>query len=336
MRSRIDPTGDLMSPSPYLKLTMLLLLLVCPLRAVVPARQDGMRVRDGARDKRGAVRSVTIPVTISVPLPPERGSEELRPLGLGVLEDGEQQEILATRSQAERAPLYLAVLVQDDLIPPASNEIATLANFIRKLPEGSYVMVGYMRVGSLQVRQRFTTDLERAAKALRIPGGTPAVGPYNPYSTIVEALKRYQSQPLGRRAILAVTDGLDVSRGVENSVASQSTDLQRAIDEAQRRSVAVYSIYTPTANTSNNFSLVNNAQGALERLSNESGGKAFFQGTGAPVSFNPFLRDITAALDKQIALTYLSTHSEKGFHKVKLEASLEGAQLKYPSGYTRK
>jgi hypothetical protein len=149
-------------------------------------------------------------------------------------------------------------------------------------------------------------------------------------------MRRYQSQPVGRRAVLAITDGLDISRGVENSLASQSTDLQRAISEAQRRGVAVYSIYTPTANTANNVSLVSNAQGALARLSDETGGRAFFQGTGAPVSFDPFLRDISDRLGKQIALTYLSTHGDKGFHKIKLEALLEGAQLSYPAGYTRK
>jgi hypothetical protein len=112
--------------------------------------------------------------------------------------------------------------------------------------------------------------------------------------------------------------------------------LQRAIDEAQRRGVAVYSIYAPTANTSDNLSLVNNAQGALARLSDETGGKSFFQGSGAAVSFDPFLREIGDKLSNLIALTYLSTHVDKGFHKIKLEATLEGARLDYPAGYTRK
>jgi VWFA-related protein len=321
-----------MSRKSWSKATMPVAALAVALFAAGAARAQGaLRAGD---ERRGAVRSVTIPVMVSVP--PRGGSEELRPLGLTLLEDGERQEILSTRSQAERAPLYLTVLVQDDLISPASNEIGTLANFIRHLPEGSYVSVGYMRVGSLQIRQRFTTDLERAAKALRIPGGTPSVGPYNPYSTIIEALKRYQSQPVGRRAVLAVTDGLDISRGVESSLASQSTDLQRAVGEAQRRGVAVYSIYTPTATTSNNPSLANNGQSALSRLSEETGGKSFFQGSGAPVSFDPFLREIGDKLGKLIALTYLSTHGGKGFHKIKLEATLEGARLDYPAGYTRR
>lgn len=324
-----------MSRSPNTKMMLSLPALVCLLCAVVHGRQDGLLDKGGRTERRGSVRSITIPVTLRVPPEPQR-SEELRPLGLNVLEDGERQEILATRSQAERAPLYLAVFVQDDLLTPVGNEIRALAEFIRKLPEGSYVMVGYLRTGSVQIRQKFTNDLERAAKSLRIPAGTPTAGPYNPYDNLISGLKRFQSQPLGRRAVLIITDGLDVSRGLDTSSPSQSIDLQRAIGEAQRRSVAVYSIYAPTVSTERNLSLSSNGQGSLARLSDETGGKAFFQGTGAPVSFDPFIKQITDALGRQIALTYLSTHDAKGFHRIKLEAALEGTQIVYPSGYTRK
>src|SRR5678815_3658549 len=56
--------------------------------------------------------------------------------------------------------LNLAILIQDDLISQVSNEIGVTRDFIRSLPQGSRVMVGYITAGSLQVRQPFTTDLE--------------------------------------------------------------------------------------------------------------------------------------------------------------------------------
>jgi VWFA-related protein len=217
-----------------------------------------------------------------------------------------------------------------------SNEIAGLANFIRGLPEGSYVMVGYLRAGSAQIRQKFTGDRERAARALRIPVGSPLAAPFNPYSNIIEGLKRFQSQPFGRRALLVVTDGLDLSRGVESSSPGQSVDLQRAIEEAQRRGVAVYAIYAPTAATQRSPALAAAAQGSLQRLADETGGQAFFQGTSAPVSFDPFLRQLSDRLGRQIALTYLSTHTRKGFHRIKIETLLAETELSYPPGYTRK
>ncbi len=285
---------------------------------------------DGTENRRG-VRSVTIPVTVRVPEDRQR-AEEIRTIDyLSVFEDGEQQEILNIRGAAQ-SPLALAILIQDDLASPAAGEIKGIAAFIRNLPGGSRVMVGYLRSGSLQVRQKFTIDLERAAKSLRIPVGSSSASPYNPYTLLREALKRFEGQPVGRRAVLMISDGVDVSRGVSSSSPSQSVDLQRAIEEAQRRGIAVYSIYTPSvAGTS----LSTNGQGSLNRLASETGGHAFFQGSNAPVSYEPFLRELGATLPRQIALTYLSTNPSKGFHRIKIEFGMTDGSLRYPSGYRR-
>jgi VWFA-related protein len=287
----------------------------------------------GAR--RGPVRPVTIPVTVRLEDGSERRGEEFRTVELTVLEDGERQEILATRSAADRSPLYVAVLVQDDLVPAVSTEISTLASFIRRLPEGSHVMIGYMRTGSIQIRQKFTPDRERAAKSLRIPVGTPSSGPYNPYVAVNEALKRYQSQPVGRRAMIVVSDGLDVSRGLDSSRPGQSIDLQRAIDEAQRRGVAIYTIFAPTYGSETNSLLAGNGLSSLARLSEETGGRTFNQLPSAPVSFEPFVRQIEARLARQIALTYLSTHADKGYHRIKIETALSDVEIDHPTGYRR-
>jgi hypothetical protein len=165
--------------------------------------------------------------------------------------------------------------------------------------------------------------------------GVASVAPYNPYVEVIEAAKRFDAQPAGRRAILLVSDGLDISHGADSSSPSQSLDLQRAINETQRRSIAVYSFYAPTGFTSSGSGLVANAQSSLERLSDETGGHAFFQGFGAPTSFNPFIKDVNASLDRQIALTYLSTHLKKGFHRVKITSSTPGVEIHYPAGYRR-
>ena len=282
------------------------------------------RPQEGSADGRGGgrreVRTVTIPVTVRLPERP--APAELQYLGnLEVFEDGERQEILTTRG-APRSPMTLAVLIQDDLVSSAANEISGLAKFIRGLPPGSRVMVAYLRGGSLQVRQKFTNDLERAAKSLRIPASSTAVAPYNPFVLTRDALRRFESQPVGRRAALLISDGVDTSRGVESSTPGNSLDLERAIKEAQRRGVAVYSIYAPTV-WGNSGLLAGNGQSSLNMLSNETGGRAFFQGFGAPTSFDNFLSDINTLLSRQFALTYLSTHPEKGFHRVRVVAEIE-------------
>jgi VWFA-related protein len=308
-------------------------VLVLVLAGAVAARpQQGPRADEQNGGARREVRTVTIPVTVR--LPESAGQDELQYLGnLEVFEDGERQEILSTRA-APRSPLTLAVLVQDDLVSSVANEIKGLAQFIRSLPPESRVMVAYLRGGSLNVRQKFTEDLERAAKSLRIPASSTSAAPSNPFTQTREALRRFESQPVGRRAVLLVSDGVDTSRGIDSSTPSQSLDLDRAVAEAQRRGVAVYSIYAPTVWGSGGL-LANNGQGSLDRLSKETGGRAFIRGTGAPTSFDPFLEDLDKLLSRQFAITYLSTHPGKGFHRVRVSAEVSEGEIYHPSGYTR-
>jgi VWFA-related protein len=295
-----------------------------------PALGQAQSINGANPSSGGPGRPVTVPVTIRV-----KEETELQNVDLTISEDGVPQTIISVRGMGTNAPVTLALLIQEDLVPSVGNEIKSLADFVRKLPKGSRVMVGYLRTGSLQVKQKFTNDLERAAQALRPPSGFASVGPYNPYVEVIEALKKFESQPLGRRAILLVSDGLDISRGVDSSSPTQSVDLQRAINESQRRAVAIYGFYAPTLVAASNPSLVGNAQSSLLRLSNETGGLAFFQGTGAPVSFEPFIRELDISLQKQAALTFLSTHLDKGFHRIEVKSSTPGVRVAYPSGYVR-
>ena len=299
--------------------------------------QTAVTGNGNSRGAGGPGKPVTIPVTIRTKEEAAARSEEsyFQNIDLVVSEDGEPQTIISLRAIGTNSPITLAVLIQEDLVPSVGNEIKDLAEFIRQLPKGSRVMVGSLRTGSLQVRQRFTNDLERAASALRPPSGFSSASPYNPYVEVIEALKRFEGQPLGRRAILLVSDGLDVSRGVDSSSPTQSIDLQRAVNESQRRGVAIYGFYAPTTLAAANPALITNAQSSLLRLSDETGGIAFFQGTGAPVSFRPFIRELDVALEKQAALTFLSTHVKKGFHKIEVKSSTPGVRVSYPSGYVR-
>ncbi|MBV8858501.1 MAG: hypothetical protein JOZ02_16325 [Acidobacteria bacterium] len=323
---------------PYRNLAVALSVLLACAGTAADARgqkHDGGGNGNGGRaEARRDVRTVTIPVTLRLP---ERAQQaEVSYLDdLQIFEDGERQEILAVRG-AGRSPLTLAVLIQDDLISSISNEIKGIASFVRKLPPGSRVMVGYLSSGSLRVRQKFTNDLERASQSLRIPLSSTAASPYNPFSLTRDAVKRFESLPVGRRAVLVLSDGIDLSRGLTNSSPAQSLDLQRLINESQRLGVAVYAMYAPSVSGGDAL-LVGNGQGSLQRLSDETGGHAFFQGTGAPVSLDQYLRELDALLSRQFALTYLSTHPDQGFHKVRVVANTgDAAEIFYPKGYTFK
>src|SRR5215813_2349083 len=140
-------------------------------------------------------------------------------------------------------PLDLAILIQDDLVPQVSNEIGVTRDFIRSLPQGSNVMVGYITAGALQVRQPFTSDLDKAARSLRIPTASINSAPFNPYVQVLEALRKFDNKSENANAILLISDGLDTSRGFDSTAAGHTLDIERAISEANKRHVSVFSFY---------------------------------------------------------------------------------------------
>jgi hypothetical protein len=197
-------------------------------------------------------------------------------------------------------PINLAILIQDDLVSQVGNELNITRDFIRALPAGSTVMVGYITTGTLQVRQPFTSDLDKAARSLRNVISSNGASAFNPYVEVVEALRKFESGK-GRNVLLLISDGLDVSRGFDATAAGNTLDLDRAIDHARDRDVAVYTFYAPSVGlTSRNRLAVSYGQSSLNRLANETGGKAFFQGTSF-VSFDPYFRRFREALNDQYA-----------------------------------
>jgi len=209
---------------------------------------------------------------------------------------GAEKKSKSARASISGAPLNLAILVQDDLVSRVGNEIDATREFIRTLPAGSRVMVGYLRSGTLQVRQEFTEDLEKAGRALRIPAGNVNAAPYNPYVEVIEALRHFEADDKNRNAVLLISDGLDTSRGFDSFSTISSIDMERAVREAKRRNVAIYSFYAPSVGlTSYNRQAVSFGQSALNRISNETGGRAFFQGTSF-VSFSPYFERLSRTL----------------------------------------
>lgn len=296
------------------------------------------QTKDKDKKKQQDARPVTIPISVragNVKIDEVRG-EIIEAGNLTVKENGEVRQILNLRNTTD-SPLHFAVLIQEDLASQVNLELKGIGDFIRRLPKGSRVMVAYLRGGSLDVRQKFTEDLEKAAKSLRIISSSSASAPLNPYVGVIEALTRFDNLPTGRRAMLVISDGLDASNGIDNSSPNQSIDLDRAVLKAQRSGTAIYSIYAASSQSSGGSSiLVSYAQGSLDRLTGDTGGRAFFQGLSTPVSFAPFLRELGTILTRQFALTYLSTGTKRDLRRIEVTSDNPEIKIEYPKNYIPK
>ena len=147
-----------------------------------------------AQDKqRGVPKPVTVPISFRFR---DTTSAEMRVVDLLLREDGDIQQEVSRRTPLD-SPMTLAILFQDDLVSSAAVDAKNMASYIRNQPGGSRVMVAYIRPGSLDVRRKFTNELDKAAESVRVPLSSAGAGAYNPYVEIIEGLRRFDSQPSG-------------------------------------------------------------------------------------------------------------------------------------------
>ncbi len=222
------------------------------------------------------------------------------------------------------AGLQLILAIDDGADSDLGVQLNDLKKFIREQPAGTEIGVDYMRNGTVIPAHALTSDHDAAARSLRLPiGQAGVVG--SPYVALSELIKRWAPFS-GRREVLMVTSGID---GLYSGYDLQNPYLMKAIDDAQKAGIQVHSIYYAGAGRiGRSFYNVNLGQSYLSRLGDETGGEPYWQGFQSPVSFQPYLEDLTKRLGHQYVVTFAPRSTEKSeFEQVKVRTEKPGAEL---------
>jgi hypothetical protein len=225
--------------------------------------------------------------------------------------------------QGDHAGLEFFVLLDDASSTSLGSQLEDLRQFILGQPATTSIGVGYMRNGTVDIVQNFTTDHAAAAKSLRLPfGNTGAFA--SPYLSIVDLIKRWPESAV-RREILMVSDGIDRFGG--GGPADPYVD--SAVEQAQKAGVIVFTIYaTGVGHWGHSFWRMNWGQNYLAQVADETGGESYFLGLGTPVSFSPYLDDLSHRLNHQYLLTFLAKPEKKaGLQQVRLRTEVPNAEL---------
>jgi hypothetical protein len=225
--------------------------------------------------------------------------------------------------EGDRAGLQLTLLIDDGLNTNLGSQLGDLKKFIIGLPSSTEIAIGYMRNGSAHMTQTWTADHTQAMDALRLPTGTPGIDA-SPYIALSDVIKKWP-QSDKRREVLMITDGVDLLGGPP----PQDPYLDEAIRDAQRAGVIVFSIYyRGEGHAGHSYWRINWGQNYLSQLSEETGGEAYWQGFGNPVSFSPYLEDLGEKLKHQFLLTFLAKPEKKAaLEPVKLHTELHHVEL---------
>ena len=204
--------------------------------------------------------------------------------------------------------LFLAILIDDSIDSSAASDWGDLKEFILAQPATVHIAVGYIRNNATTLAQDFTTDHELAAKGLRIPIGSSAIGS-SPYLGTIDFLKRWpQTGP--HRSVLLISSGIDFFRGGRSGPIYP--DLDPLIQTAQRQNTNIWTVYYPSAGHPRSFHRVYIAQNNLSKLADDTGGEFYYLGQGKPVSLKPYFDEIAAHLDNQYLLTFVGTGGPEG------------------------
>lgn len=225
----------------------------------------------------------------------------------------------------------VALLIDDGLRESVGRNLGDLKNFITSLPPGTEIFIGYMENGRVLPAQEFTTDYAAAANSLRIPLGSPGISA-SPYFCLSDFAKRWPAPATGEghkaRFVMMITNGVDPYNGSTSIMNQNSPYVAAAITDAQRAGIAVYSIYYADAGfrgQRGSFS----GQSYLAQVADGTGGRAYFEGLGNPVSMAPFLKQFRDA----IAETYVATFDAPGNKElvpIKVSTNLPGTKLRAP------
>jgi hypothetical protein len=219
----------------------------------------------------------------------------------------------------------VALLIDDGLRTSIGGDLNNIRSFITSFPAGTEVFVGFMqngRVVSASDNPDFTTDRAAVAQGVRLPLGLRGASA-SPYFCLSDFVKNWPGSAEGQsgsqsrqpahkaRFVLMITNGVDPYNGSTSILNQDSPYVADAVTDAQRAGVPVYSIYYNDAGFRGGRGSFS-GQSYLQQLAQGTGGMAYYQGTGSPVSLAPFLKQFQDA----IAESYVATFPVEGNKKM--------------------
>jgi hypothetical protein len=280
----------------------------------------------------GVTTSATVPVTMTVTanVAGNRRMPEINPNDVVVRQGKSRLEVTEwVPARGNRAGLELFILIDDAADSRISLQYDELRAFINAQPASTLVGVGYMRNATVQIAQHLTTNHDLATQALRLPLGYPgAFG--SPYLSAIDLMKSWAVDQ-NRREILMITDGMGRERyhGGWHHGYRTDTDADTASAVAQRTGTNIFSIYAPGSTRSRQGYWAGvNGQMNMTRLSDSTGGAAFYLGLHSPVTIQPYLDQLQSMLDNQYLLSFSAKPGKRsGLQSINLSTEVAGVDL---------
>jgi hypothetical protein len=234
-----------------------------------------------------------------------------------------------TSLQGPENRLELVVLIDGSARNSLGSQLEDITRFVKSLPPNTKAAIAYMENGNAVFAGPLSADHAQVLSALHLPGGTRG-SDASPYFCLSDLAKRWPSGDRdARREVVMVTDGVD---NYQRQYDPDDPYVQAAIKDSVRARLVVYAIYWQNQGRADNTAYANNTgQNLLGEVTQATGGKSFWQGTGNPVSFAPYLDELTRRLRNQYELGFIGRLDGKAeMESLKLKLSAPGTEIDSP------
>jgi VWFA-related protein len=255
-----------------------------------------------------------------------------------VLEDGKKQEIKFFARESD-LPLTLGLLVDVSRSQESLIEIEKRASerFFEQVlrPKDMAFIISF---GSdTELLQDYTSSpglLRRGLDQLRVSGGVGGV--YTPstvpgggrgtvlYDSVWLAAKEKLRREVGRKAIVLITDGVDMGSRVK---------MGEAIEEAQRSDAIIYTILFEDPRYTSAFFGGVSGEGAMKRMAEETGGRLFR--VDRRNSLEQIYSQIAEEMRTQYVIGFTSSNPNKDgtFRRVEIKPKDRNIRIQARKGY---
>jgi len=225
--------------------------------------------------------------------------------------------------------LELVVLIDGSARTSLGTQLSEIESFVKALPPNVEAAIAYMQEGRATFAAPLSFDHEKVLSALHLPGGS-AGSNSSPYFCISDLAQHWpSSDQSARREVVVISDGVDP---YNPRFDPSDQYVESAVRDAVKAHLVVYSIYWMDRGRADNSAYQNNAgQSLMMEVTEATGGKGFWEGMGNPVSFEPFLDELTRRFRNQYELSFVSPFKGKAsVESMKLKLSAPGESVDSP------
>ena len=237
-----------------------------------------------------------------------------------VFEDRKPQKIeyFSQLTEGSEIPLTIALLIDTSgsVRTKLDDEKQTAAEFLRSILRKSKDEALIIQFDSeVRLVQDFTDDTERLVRALN---SLEAGNSTSLYDAIYLAVEEKLKGEVGRKVIVAITDGDDTASKLKK---------EDAIEAAQRSDVLIYGIGVRSKEFGANF-------GVLKRFAEETGG-GFFSPQARMTEIQSAFKAIGEELKGQYSLAYTPENraNDGTFRAVEIRCKRKGIRVRARRGY---